>query len=54
MMMSTFERRRELGMLLALGANPGRLFRMVATEAALLGALGVFAGELRWVRVLRH
>ena len=44
MMMSTFERRRELGMLLALGANPGRLFRMVATEAVLLGALGVLLG----------
>ena len=44
MMMSTFERRRELGMLLALGANPGRLFRMVATEAVLLGVLGVLLG----------
>ena len=44
MMMSTFERRRELGMLLALGATPGRLLRMVATEAVLLGALGVLLG----------
>ncbi len=44
MMMSTFERRRELGMLLALGANPRRLFGMVATEAVLLGALGGVLG----------
>ncbi|MDP6698027.1 MAG: FtsX-like permease family protein [Candidatus Latescibacteria bacterium] len=44
MLMSTFERRRELGMLLALGATPGRLFKVVATEAALLGLLGVGLG----------
>ena len=44
MLMSTFERRRELGMLLALGSSPGRLGRMVATEAVLLGLLGVALG----------
>ena len=44
MLMSIFERRRELGMLLALGSNPGRLFRMVAVEAVLLGLLGVALG----------
>jgi ABC-type lipoprotein release transport system permease subunit len=44
MLMSTFERRRELGMLLALGSSPGRLVRMVATEAVLLGLLGVALG----------
>ena len=44
MLMSTFERRRELGMLLALGSSPGRLWKMVATEAVLLGLLGVVLG----------
>ncbi len=44
MLMSTFERRRELGMLLALGASAGRLVRMVATEAVLLGVLGLALG----------
>ena len=44
LLMSTFERRRELGMLLALGSSPGRLFRLVAAEAVLLGLLGVAAG----------
>ena len=44
MLMSIFERRRELGMLLALGSSPGRLLRMVATEAVLLGLLGVALG----------
>ena len=44
MLMSIFERRRELGMLLALGSSPGRLFRMVAVEAVLLGLLGVALG----------
>ena len=44
MLMSTFERRRELGMLLALGSTPARLFKVVATEAVLLGLLGVGLG----------
>lgn len=46
MLMSTFERRRELGMLLALGSGPGRLLRMVLTEALLLGLLGVAVGTV--------
>ena len=44
LLMSTFERRRELGMLLALGSHPMRLLRMVSTEAVLLGLIGVAAG----------
>ncbi|MBN2170082.1 MAG: ABC transporter permease [Candidatus Krumholzibacteriota bacterium] len=44
MLMSTFERRRELGMLLSLGCAPGRLSRLVALEAVLLGQLGVLLG----------
>jgi ABC-type antimicrobial peptide transport system permease subunit len=43
-MMSTFERRREFGMLLALGSRPARLVRMILVEAVLLGILGVLVG----------
>lgn len=46
MLMSTFERRRELGMLLSLGTTPGRLVRIVMIEAVILGLLGVVAGSL--------
>lgn len=46
MLMATYERRRELGMLLALGTAPGRLIRMILTEAMALGLLGVLAGSL--------
>ena len=46
MMMSVFERRRETGMLLALGCGPGRVIAMLATEALALGAIGVVAGSV--------
>jgi putative ABC transport system permease protein len=44
MLMSVFERQRELGMLLALGCGPGRLAQIVAAEAICLGLLGVALG----------
>lgn len=44
MLMSTFERIHEFGMLLSLGCGPGRLSRLVATEAIVLGLLGVAIG----------
>jgi ABC-type lipoprotein release transport system permease subunit len=44
MVMATFERSRELGMLLALGTGPGRIVRMVVAEALVLGAAGVLVG----------
>jgi len=44
MLMSTFERRHQFGMLLALGATPGRLVRMIMVEAVVLGQLGVALG----------
>jgi len=44
MLMATFERRRELGMLLSLGTTPARLVRIVLTEAVVLGLLGVLIG----------
>jgi ABC-type lipoprotein release transport system permease subunit len=46
MLMATFERRRELGMLLALGTTPWRLIRMILTEAVVLGLLGVVLGSI--------
>ncbi|WP_242344176.1 ABC transporter permease [Anaeromyxobacter terrae] len=44
MLMSTHERTHELGMLLALGARPGRIVRMVVVEALMLGLVGALAG----------
>jgi len=44
MMMSTFERRREFGVLLSLGTSPGRLVRLVLAEAVILGLSGVTIG----------
>ena len=37
MLMATFERTHELGMLLALGASPGRIVRMIVAESVALG-----------------
>ncbi len=44
MLMATYERMREFGVLKALGTGPWRLVGMVASEAALLGALAVAVG----------
>ena len=44
MLMATFERTHEFGMLLALGTTPGRLVRMVLAEAVALGAVGAIIG----------
>ena len=46
MMMSTFERTRELGMLLALGTQPKRIVAMILIEAVMLGLVGVALGSL--------
>jgi putative ABC transport system permease protein len=46
MMMATFERRRELGMLLALGARPRRVVRLVLLESIVLGLVGVAIGSV--------
>jgi putative ABC transport system permease protein len=42
--MSTFERTHVFGMLLSLGCGPGRISRMAALEAILLGLVGVAVG----------
>jgi len=44
MLMSTFERTHEFGMLLSLGCSPGRLSRIIAVEAAMLSLLAVALG----------
>jgi ABC-type lipoprotein release transport system permease subunit len=46
MMMSTFERTHEIGMLLAVGCRPGRVVRVILAESLILGALGVAVGSL--------
>ncbi|MBN2590482.1 MAG: ABC transporter permease [Sedimentisphaerales bacterium] len=46
LMMSTFERFHEFGMLLALGSSPYRLVRMIIFEAVLIGLIGVLLGTV--------
>jgi ABC-type lipoprotein release transport system permease subunit len=46
MLMATYERTHELGMLLALGTAPGRVVVMIALEALVLGLLGAIAGTV--------
>jgi ABC-type lipoprotein release transport system permease subunit len=44
MLMATFERTHELGMLLALGAAPGRIVGMILVESVALGLTGAALG----------
>jgi ABC-type antimicrobial peptide transport system permease subunit len=44
MLMATFERSHEFGMLLALGTGPGRLVRMIVAESLALGVVGAVMG----------
>lgn len=44
MLISTFERTRELGMVLALGARPKRIIAMVVLESLALGLVGAVIG----------
>ncbi len=44
MLMATFERTHELGMLLALGTGPGRIVRLIVLESLALGAVGALLG----------
>jgi ABC-type lipoprotein release transport system permease subunit len=44
-LMSTFERTREFGMLLAMGSRPRRIIGMVVIEAVILGLIGVAIGS---------
>jgi len=44
MLMSTIERRGEIGVLRAVGVRPGEVLRMILAEAAFLGVLGGLVG----------
>ncbi|MBN1759266.1 MAG: ABC transporter permease [Chitinispirillaceae bacterium] len=53
MMMSVYERTREIGTLAAIGTPPGRILALFITEGALLGVAGVIVGTIiSWVIVL--
>ncbi len=45
MLMSTYERTHEFGMLLSLGCHPRRLAAIICSEAVILGQLGVVIGS---------
>lgn len=46
LLMSVMERTREFGVILAIGASPGRLRRMVLAEALVLGVIALVLGTL--------
>lgn len=46
LLMSTFERTHEIGMLLALGCQPGRLNRILLLESVIQGVLGGLLGSV--------
>jgi ABC-type lipoprotein release transport system permease subunit len=46
MLMATFERTHEFGMLLALGTSPARVVAMILTESLALGIIGAILGTL--------
>ena len=46
MLMSVFERTKEFGVVRAMGAKPGFLFRLVLTEAVLLSLVGAVGGVI--------
>jgi len=45
-LMAIFERKKEFGVLLALGSSPGRISRMILVECGLMTGLGIAAGIL--------
>ena len=46
MVMATFERTREFGMLLALGTRPATLVRLIVAESLALGIIGAVGGSI--------
>ncbi|MGL6072760.1 MAG: FtsX-like permease family protein [Fimbriiglobus sp.] len=46
LLISVLQRKRELGLLLAIGATPGQIVRTVLWEAVLMGLFGTFLGIL--------
>jgi len=53
MLMTVFERKQEISVLLALGWRPGLIVRMILLESALLGFLGGIAGVMIGVGGIR-
>lgn len=45
-LMSVLERRREFGVMMAIGTTPGQLFSLVSVEAFLVGVVGLIAGVI--------
>ena len=57
MLMSVFERTRELGLMAALGLNPAQVMRLILTESILLAGIavvlgGILGGALDWMLVV--
>ncbi len=52
--MSVLERRREFGVMLAVGMGPGRLFWLVIIESMFIGAIGVVVGGLGTIPWYRY
>ncbi len=52
LLLSTFERRREFAVVMAIGATPGAVVRTVVFEALVLGGISLLAGALLAVPVL--
>ncbi|NIQ93759.1 MAG: FtsX-like permease family protein, partial [Desulfuromonadales bacterium] len=46
LLMSVMERIREFGVILAVGATPGRLRKMVVSEAFLIGLIAMVLGNI--------
>ena len=46
MLMSVFERTRELGVMMALGTRPSAVVRLILMEGFLLSVLGAIAGAI--------
>jgi ABC-type lipoprotein release transport system permease subunit len=49
MVMSVLERKRELGVMLAIGTSPSVLFRLIVCEASILAVIGFIAGAIIFV-----
>jgi ABC-type antimicrobial peptide transport system permease subunit len=49
--MSALERRREFGVLMAIGMRPRRMFRMILTESMVMGTVGGILGTILGVAV---
>lgn len=49
MVMSVMERKRELGVMLAIGTSPGHLFKLIVCEASILAFVGCVAGAVLFI-----